>query len=178
MIRWCCSGWHINMEPTKHFPRLQAFQADQTAWTLQPMLGFVRSLRSVAEAADAGLAKTGKRPEKLADCLDKLRKLFQAAQQASGTANISVLNSPEVTTLNVADDAGVAVKSAGVPPGSGGRQHTAITPMHVRHSPHSHPNSFRHSSPSSTPVDVSNAPLRCCMQQGQEAGDAGPNRCG
>ena len=48
------------------------------------MLGFVRSLRSVAEAADAGLAKTGRRPEKLADCLDKLRKLFQAAQQASG----------------------------------------------------------------------------------------------
>ena len=62
----------------------QAFQADATAWTLQPMLGFVRSLRSVAEAADAGLAKTGRRPEKLADCLDKLRKLFQAAQQASG----------------------------------------------------------------------------------------------
>ena len=48
------------------------------------MLGFVRSLRGVAEAADAGLAKTGRRPEKLADCLDKLRKLFQAAQQASG----------------------------------------------------------------------------------------------
>lgn len=65
-------------------PFIKAFQADQTAWTLQPMLGFVRSLRSVAEAADAGLAKTGKRPEKLADCLDKLRKLFQAAQQASG----------------------------------------------------------------------------------------------
>jgi hypothetical protein len=50
------------------------------------MLGFVRSLRSVAEAADAGLAKTGRRPEKLADCLDKLRKLFQAAQQASGSS--------------------------------------------------------------------------------------------
>jgi hypothetical protein len=62
----------------------QAFQADATAWTLQPMLGFVRSLRGVAEAADAGLAKAGRRPERLADCLDKLRKLFQAAQQASG----------------------------------------------------------------------------------------------
>lgn len=62
----------------------QAFQADQTAWTIQPMLGFVRSLRSVAEAADAEAAAGGRRPEKLADCLDKLRKLFQAAQQAAG----------------------------------------------------------------------------------------------
>jgi len=62
----------------------QAFQADQTAWTIQPMLGFVRSLRSVAEAADTEAAAGGRRPEKLADCLDKLRKLFQAAQQAAG----------------------------------------------------------------------------------------------
>ena len=63
---------------------LQAFQADQSAWTMQPMLGFVRSLRIVAEAADAQLAQGGRRPEKLADCLDRLRKLFQAAQQAAG----------------------------------------------------------------------------------------------
>lgn len=70
---------------SEKFLRLpQAFQADQTAWTIQPMLGFVRSLRSVAEAADAEAAAAGRRPEKLADCLDKLRKLFQAAQQAAG----------------------------------------------------------------------------------------------
>ena len=38
------------------------------------------------------LCKQGKRPEKLADCLDKLRKLFQTANQAAGVAGFAKTN--------------------------------------------------------------------------------------
>mmetsp|Transcript_900 Transcript_900/g.2763 ORF Transcript_900/g.2763 Transcript_900/m.2763 type:complete len:404 (-) Transcript_900:251-1462(-) len=65
-------------------PFIKAFQEDQTAWMVVPIGGFARTLRAVADAADEELKRQGKQPEKLADCLDRLRKLFQAAQQAAG----------------------------------------------------------------------------------------------
>ena len=42
--------------------------------------------RSIAEAADEELRQAGRRPEKLAECGDQLRKCFSVSLQAPGKA--------------------------------------------------------------------------------------------
>lgn len=65
-------------------PFIKAFQEDRTAWMVPLMACFSRTLRAVAQAADVQLTQRGERAQKLEDCLDRLRKLFQAANQAAG----------------------------------------------------------------------------------------------
>jgi hypothetical protein len=50
------------------------------------MLGIVRSVRSVAEAADRALLAQGAKPKDLKDAANQLRSCFAAAQQATGAS--------------------------------------------------------------------------------------------
>ena len=63
---------------------MQVFREEGTGWTVEVMTVLARSLRSLASQADAELAATRKKAEKLAECLDQLRQLFKAASQSKG----------------------------------------------------------------------------------------------
>ncbi|GAB4813904.1 hypothetical protein N2152v2_000950 [Parachlorella kessleri] len=66
---------------------LRVFREDSEAWVVYPMHSVVHNLRSIAEAADQELQQSGKRPEKLGDCGDQLRKCFSVSLQAPGNRN-------------------------------------------------------------------------------------------
>lgn len=63
---------------------IKVFREDPESWVVHPMRSVVHNLRSVAEAADQELQQGGKRPEKLGDCGDQLRKCFSVSLQAPG----------------------------------------------------------------------------------------------
>ncbi|KAL4450585.1 hypothetical protein ABPG77_000941 [Micractinium sp. CCAP 211/92] len=65
-------------------PFLKVFREDTGAWVVAPMHSVVHNMRSVAQAADHELRRTGQRPDKLGDCGDQLRKCFAVSLQAPG----------------------------------------------------------------------------------------------
>ena len=65
---------------------LQVFRSDDSGWSLEPIQGAVRSLRAVAEQADQELAAAGRKEEKLADCVDLMRKLYTPLDSIHGAA--------------------------------------------------------------------------------------------
>lgn len=65
-------------------PFIRAFREDEGAWVVHPMHSVVHNLRAAAEAADTEQRAAGRRPDKLADCGDQLRKCFSVSLQAPG----------------------------------------------------------------------------------------------
>lgn len=65
-------------------PFVRVFREDEGDWVVHPMRSVVHTLRAAAEGADAEARAAGRRPDRLADCGDQLRKCFSVALQAPG----------------------------------------------------------------------------------------------
>lgn len=65
-------------------PFLKVFREEESAWVVGPMGTVARTLRAAAEAADAEARAAGRRPDRLADAGDQLRRCFSLALQAPG----------------------------------------------------------------------------------------------
>lgn len=107
-------------------PFLKVFREDQGSWLVYPMQSVVHNLRDVADRADVDLKRQGKKPGKLVDCGDQLRKCFSVSLQAPGNkdkkmaaldiVNVSIKIYFKLNTLRLCKNLIRTVESRQFPP--------------------------------------------------------------